>query len=292
MVDRPSRAAAERRVGETLNGKWQLDALIAIGGMASVYAASHPNGQEVAVKVLHPDARRNRQLRERFMREGYLANQIGHPGAVSILEDDVADDGTVYIVMELLRGETLDAMLERVGGKLPAMNVLGVADQVLDVLAAAHAAGIVHRDIKPENLFVTADAQTKVLDFGLARLGEKSGMQGLTREGMIMGSSSYMPPEQARAKWSEVDARSDLFAVGAVMFRAIAGRLIHEARSPADRLIAAMRNQAPPLAEVAPDVPAAVCGVVDRALAFDIAARWPDARTMQAEVRRAGAAAG
>jgi serine/threonine-protein kinase len=193
--------------------------------------------------------------------------------------------------MEFLEGETLDGLMSRMGGKLAPALTLAIAEMVLDVLIAAHENGVIHRDIKPGNIFVLPNGTIKVLDFGLARLTEgASNLQKLTREGFVMGSSNYMPPEQARANWGKVDPRSDIFALGAIMFRALSGRIIHEAKSQMDRLLMAMKNPAPPLATVAPEVPAAVAAVVDKAVAFDIQARWANASEMRAAVREARAA--
>src|SRR5262245_41452250 len=163
------RAAALTRVGETLHQKWRIDRLIEIGGMAAVYQATHRNGKKVAIKMLHPSLAAHADVRERFLREGYVANQVEHPGAVSILDDDITPEGLPFLVMELLEGESLDAWMSRVGEILPVGDVLAVADQVLDVLAAFHARNVIHRDIKPGNLFVTRAGIVKVLDFGLAR---------------------------------------------------------------------------------------------------------------------------
>src|SRR5262249_12850382 len=152
--------------------KWRLDRLLGVGGMAAVYEATHRNKKRVAVKLLHAEFSQNADLRTRFLREGYAANVIEHPGAVSVLDDDVTDAGAAFLVMELLEGETLDQRWERMAGRLPAAEVFGFADQLLDVLAVAHTKGIVHRDIKPENLFVTREGTLKVLDFGIARVFE------------------------------------------------------------------------------------------------------------------------
>jgi len=281
------RKLAESRVGRVLNQKWRLDRLIDVGGMAAVYAATHRNGNRVAVKVLHPTFPKKSNVRERFLREGYLANKVGHPGAVSVLDDDTAEDGTVFLVMELLEGESLEGLLQRSGGLLGWQHVLAVADQVLDVFAAAHDRGVIHRDIKPANLFLTKEGQVKVLDFGLARLKETDPKTALTGIGVVMGTTSYMPPEQARGKWDLIDGRTDLYALGAVMFRCLSGRVVHDADTPADRLVAAMTRPAPSLATVAPATPAPLVHVVDTALAFEMADRWPDARAMQRAVRQA-----
>jgi len=286
-ADPELRKVAEKRVGRSLGGKWHLDRLLDIGGMAAVYEATHRNGNRVAVKILHPIFPRTSNVRERFLREGYLANKVNHPASVTVLDDDTTEDGAVFLVMELLQGQSVEALLQRSGGVLSMQHVLAIADQTLDVLAAAHAAGVIHRDIKPGNLFLTKQGQVKVLDFGLARLKEADPKTQLTGVGVVMGTSSYMPPEQARSKWDLIDGRTDLFAVGAVMFRSLSGRVVHEAQTPTDRLLAAMSTQARSLGEVAPNLPAAVVEVVDRALMFKMEDRWKDAKTMQLAVRQA-----
>jgi serine/threonine-protein kinase len=165
---REPQAVPEARVGQTLNGKWHVDSLIDVGGMGAVYAATHRNGRRAAIKILHAQYAQNPEVRKRFLREGYVANKIGHPGALAILDDDVAEDGAPFLVMELLEGESLSAWLERSGGTLPALEVVAVAGQVLQVLEVAHTNGVVHRDIKPGNVFVTREGHAKLLDFGLA----------------------------------------------------------------------------------------------------------------------------
>ncbi len=180
---------AETRIGSTLKGKWRLDQLLGVGGMAAVYAATHRNNKRVAIKVLHPELSFNAAVRQRFQREGYVANMVQHPGAVSVDDDDLGEDGCAFLVMELLDGETLEARWERKGKRLPTTEVLAFTDRVLDTLAAAaHARGVVHRDLKPENLFFTRDAQMKVLDFGIARVRELSGSTK-TQTGSLMGDA-------------------------------------------------------------------------------------------------------
>ncbi len=206
---------ARGRVGRTLREKWRLDALLGVGGMAAVYAGTHRNGKRGAVKVLHPELARSGDARARFLREGYVANAVDHPGAVAVIDDDATEDGLVFMVMELLQGSTLDALAEASPGRvLPLDVVLKAADDLLDVLAAAHANGIVHRDIKPENLFLVRDGALKVLDFGIARLKQGDGSVRATRTGDAMGTPAFMPPEQALGNWSEVDGRTDLSGRG------------------------------------------------------------------------------
>ncbi len=278
------RELAQKRVGQTLAGKWTIDRLIDIGGMAAVYAATHRNGKKVAIKMLHAFIAAHEDVRERFLREGYVANQVDHVGAVSVLDDDMAY-GAPFLVMDLLDGESLDQWLHRANGTLPLPDVLAVADQVLDVLDAFHARNVIHRDIKPGNLFVTRTGIVKVLDFGLARLRDAKSVGAPTATGIVLGTAAYMPPEQAQGKSNDVDRRSDIFAVGAVMFRALAGRPVHDAKTAMERLFQAMKERAPSLGVVAPHVPTWVVGIVDKALSFDKKDRWETAAEMRKAVR-------
>jgi serine/threonine-protein kinase len=279
---------AKGRVGSVLRGKYRLDRVLGVGGMAAVYAATHRNGKKVAVKILHAPLSESDETLARFVREGHVANAVDHEGAVSILDDDVSEDGSVFLVMELLDGETLEHRWQRKGKRLPVDEVLAVADVLLDILAAAHAKGIIHRDIKPENVFLTRAGGIKLLDFGIARLRELSAKSeaGATVSGSTMGTPAFMPPEQASGLWDSVDARSDLWAIGATMFTLLAGRCVHEAETVNLQLLASMTRFAQPLRDVRADVPADVAGIVDRALAFEKAGRFPDARAMQEAVRR------
>ena len=282
------RVLAEKRVGQTLAGKWTIDRLIDVGGMAAVYQATHRNGKRVAIKMLHPFIAAHQDVRERFLREGYVANQVDHPGAVSVLDDDTTDDGAAFLVMELLEGDSLEGCMTRNGGTLPISDVLAVADQVLDVLGAFHARNVIHRDIKPGNLFVTKQGVVKVLDFGLARLRDPRVGGAPTASGIVLGTAAYMPPEQAQGKATEVDARADIFAVGAVMFRALSGKQVHDARSATERLFQAMKEKAKSLGVVAPEiakVSLGTVGLVDKALAFDKNERWGSATEMRKAVR-------
>jgi serine/threonine-protein kinase len=192
---------AEARIGSVIKDKWRLDRLLGVGGMACVYAATHRNKKRAAVKMLHREYSTDAAIRERFLREGYLANSVGHRGVVTVDDDDIAEDGTAFIVMELLDGETLEQRWRRKEQRLPVEEALAVADQVLDALAAAHDKGVVHRDLKPENLFLTRDGVVKLLDFGIGRLKELKGAPTSTLSGATMGTPAFMAPEPARCRW-------------------------------------------------------------------------------------------
>jgi eukaryotic-like serine/threonine-protein kinase len=275
----PQEFEAQRLVGTVLSGKWTLDRLIGMGGMASVYAASHRNGRRAAIKLLSGDYSRIPQVRDRFLREGYVANHIGHPGVVGILDDEVTEAGQVYLVMELLEGESF---LERInGGSLNTAQIVFIGHQVLEPLGTAHRRGIIHRDIKPGNIFVCNDGRVKVLDFGLARVLEGNDLEP-TRDGLVLGTLPYLSPEQARAKRDAVDWRSDIYGVGAMLFYALSGHYVHEAGSQLDMLMVTLKRPARALADVFPAATPKLAELVDRALKFDPAERWQCAEDMAA----------
>jgi serine/threonine protein kinase len=273
----------QRRVGTIIRDKWTLVRLLGVGGMAAVYVGVHRIGRRDALKILHAEAAKSKEVCIRFEREAQAVNAFRHPGAVEIRDIDVTEDGAPFLVMELLMGESVGDKVQR-AGKLPVGEVLRIAEQVLDVLAAAHEQSIIHRDIKPANLFLTTDGRLKVLDFGLARMHEVSSLDGLfTKEGTTLGTTPYMPPEQARGR--AIDARADLFAVGATMFRLLTGRYLHQASGAFDLLMKMGKDPAPPIGTIARNLPDSICRVVDRALAFDREQRYADARVMLEDVR-------
>jgi serine/threonine-protein kinase len=289
-VDDSADPRALERVGSVLDEKWTLERILGSGGMGAVYAGRHRNGARGAVKVLHPELARRPEIRERFLREGYAANRVEHRGAVQVLDDDIVkegpDEGTAYLVMEILDGESLEERIER-GPPLTEVELLRILDDVLAVLEAAHEHGVVHRDLKPANLFLNKDPSgpsVKVLDFGLARLEEARSVTGV---GLALGTPSFMAPEQANGRTTEIDARSDLFAVGATAFMILSGRGVHEADGVLE-LVARMGTlPAPKLRDVAPQVSEAVARIVDRALEFKREDRYPSAAEMRADVQSA-----
>ncbi len=269
---------AHRRVGDTL-GKYRLLDVLGVGGMASVFLAEHRNGLQVAIKILRRELSVDDDIRNRFIREGYTANSVGHRGVVRVLDDDITEDASVYLVMELLHGTTVSERARLAGGRLPLAEVASMGVQLLDVLVAAHEVGIIHRDIKPDNLFWTDEGVLKVLDFGIARMST-AGLSA-TATGRTLGTPAFMPPEQALGRSKQVNATSDLWSVGASLFFLLSGRVVHIADTMEETLVKAALDPALPLAQVAPETPEAICAVIDRALAFEQAKRWPDARSMQ-----------
>jgi serine/threonine-protein kinase len=267
------------RLGVVLRDRYRIEGVIGSGGMATVYLAVHRNGNRVALKMLHPQLSGPGIHRERFVRESYVANSLDHPGTVRVLDDDVSEDGCPFLVMELLHGETLEARYRRLG-RLDPREVLALGHALCDVLVRAHALGVVHRDLKPDNIFLTGRGELKVLDFGIAQVRQDGRSSG-TRTGHLMGTPAYMPPEQALGRRHAIDGRTDLWSLGATLFALLAGRSVHHADTPEESVVRSATEPAPPLASVAPDVPAPIAAVVDRALAFAPEQRWPDAAAMQ-----------
>jgi serine/threonine-protein kinase len=279
-----------------LNDKWTLERLIGVGGMAAVYAARHRNGARAAVKLLHPELSRLREVRERFLREGYAANRVEHEGVVKVMDDDVVasgeEAGSAYLVMELLEGKSLQSRMEE-GPAVSEREFLGIASAVLEVLEAAHARGVIHRDLKPENLFLLTPGdqaefertpRLKVLDFGLARIADG---QTTTAYGLALGTPSFMSPEQAAGKTNEIDGRTDLFALGTTGFRVRTGRKLHEGAGAVDLVSKMASLPAPPIATVCRDVSPAFARVIDRALKFKKEDRYESATAMREDVQRA-----
>jgi serine/threonine protein kinase len=277
---------AQARLGQVLCGKYRLERVLGAGGMATVYAATHRNRRKFAIKVLHPELSLNEHVRARFQREGYVTNSVYHRGAVAVLDDDVAEDGSAFLVMELLDGSTLEELCRERGRALPLSAALAIADQLLDVLMAAHASGVIHRDLKPANLFLTRDGTLKVLDFGVARLHDASGGTA-TRTGMTLGTPAYMAPEQVFGRTSELDEKADLWAVGATLFALISGELVFDGDDPQQLAVRLTTHSARSLATTSAKVPAALVRVIDRALAFDRKERWQSAAAMREALQHA-----
>lgn len=287
MVESVVEELARKRLGRTIKGKWRLDRLIGVGGMAAVYASTHRNGARVAIKMLHPTISASTQIRARFIREGYLANKVDHPGVVRVLDDDVDDtDQSAFLVMDLVVGTTLaERAMERL---LDAGEVLDVAEQVLQVLHAAHEKGIVHRDLKPDNLLVDPVGKVHVLDFGIARLlDDVGGSATSTKTGTAFGTPGFMAPEQALGKTGQISARTDLYALGATLFALVCGDFVHAAENPQELMILVATQPARSLAELAPSMHPDVVAIIDKSTRNVADERWSSAQAMLDAVRSA-----
>ena len=273
---------AKQRVGSVLRGKYKLERLLGLGGMGAVFAAVHQNNRnKVAIKMLHAELSVNLEIRKRFLREGYIANTVEHPGVVRVLDDDATEDGAVFLVLDLLEGETLATRLDTKGVLSP-VEVTRIAIDLLDILAAAHEKGIVHRDIKPDNVFLTKQGAVRILDFGIARLQDATAAGSNTRSGHTVGTPAYMAPEQALGHVKKIGPACDVFSVGATMFTLLTGKYTHDAESVSELLVKAATQPVVSIAKTDPNLPASLVKVVDKALAFEMDARWRNAGEMKA----------
>jgi serine/threonine protein kinase len=282
MDDGSDEIDAGARVGSTVGGRWRLHQLVGVGGMGAVYRATNIEVEsEAAIKILLRRFASNNEVKQRFHAEGRIANKVHHPGAVRVVDMGTTEDGCPYLLMEYLHGASLQAHWEAQGRTLDSRDALEIAVKLLDVLATAHKAGVVHRDIKPDNIFLTSAGELKVLDFGIARLQEvtqpASGERFKTRFGAPMGTAGFMAPEQALGRWNDVDARTDLWAVGATLFALLTGKTVDEQEGSA-------LGQTPSLGTRLPALDTRVVKLVDRALALQREERWPDAVTMQTAI--------
>jgi serine/threonine-protein kinase len=257
--------------GVLLREKWRIDRFLGRGATSAVYAATHRNGMRGAIKVLHRELNESEFTKKRFMREGYVANKLEHGGAVRVLDDDVTDDGLVFLVMELLEGVTVKQRWLEADRKLPLPLVLDIVDQVLSVLEAAHAHKIVHRDLKPDNLFIVEGGAIKVLDFGIARLTDpaQEGQAEVTNSSAMMGTPAFMPPEQALSHWDRVDSRTDLFALAATAYTLLSGEQVHPGTTVPELLVAASTLQVAPVRVRLGELDEEIAAVFDRALRFE-----------------------
>jgi serine/threonine-protein kinase len=284
-------SAAASRIGSTVAGKYRLNRLIGVGAIGAVYAAVHQfTGRHVALKVIDSEIASYEGYAARFLREARAAADIGHPAICDVLDAGQEPDGTLYLVLELLEGRTLEAAIE--AQDLRQEEIVRVGVQLLEGLAAAHDRGIVHRDIKPDNVFLTWDEEgelhVKLLDFGVAKNTKGGPDVFRTQQGVVLGTPYYMSPEQAAG--DPVDVRADIWSAGAVLFHALTGRPPFDEETY-NKLIAKLLNQDPPrLREVRPELPEWLATVVDRALERDLETRWQSARTMAETLRQQGGA--
>lgn len=274
---------ASVRVGEILDRKWRLLELLGAGGMGQVFAAENVETKaRVALKVLRFELAAQKEIVRRFVRERYAANRIGHPAFVRVLEDGTTASGLPYFVMDLVDGVSLRARVKR-DGAMSESEVTAIGDKLLAAISAAHEAGVLHRDIKPDNVALDSAGELRILDFGIAKLtspDEESSAQGggTTITGQLLGTPTYMPPEQARGLPGEIDQRVDVFAVGATLFFLATGNGV---RPTTGALFEAMTQPVPPVRTLAPTLSPKLARVLDRALAFDKHDRYPSAAAMR-----------
>lgn len=277
-------------------GPYQLKQRIGHGGMADVYLAEHLLlKRPCAVKVIRPDRAGESAMLERFLREVQITATLTHPNTVQVFDYGQTRDGTVFCAMEYLSGLSLDALVER-HGPLPAARTIFVLRQLCGALAEAHTAGLVHRDVKPSNVILGSRGGVhdvaKLLDFGLARVQSADALvPGLTQTGLIFGTPSYMSPEQA-AGASGVDARSDLYSLGALAYYLIAGQPPFVRNTVAQTLVAHINEAVVPLRDCCEDVPADLEAVVLRCLAKEPDRRFVDATSLDRALGACHSAAG
>jgi serine/threonine protein kinase len=280
------------RVG---NGRYELRSLLGEGGMASVhFGYDTVLERPVAIKTLHSELGREASFRERFRREAQSVAKLNHTNIVSVFdsgEDEIDGRSIPYIVMELVDGKPLRQILDEdvaQHGAMPTEKALKITGDVLAALAVSHEMGLVHRDIKPGNVMLTKRGVVKVMDFGIAR-ALQSGVTSMTQTGMVVGTPQYLSPEQALGRG--VDARSDLYSVGCMLFELLTGRLPFDGDSPLSVAYQHVQEEPPAPSSINQSLPPAVDALVARALRKNPADRFPTAEAMQDECERVAAAA-
>ena len=268
--------------GQVLGGKYRLGGLLGKGGVGSVYDAVQLDlGWPVEVKVLHPELAAHDEVLRRLELEAKSAAKLGHPNIVQVTEFKNRAGEHAFLVMERLNGRPMGRVIKH-EAPLAEQRVVFVARQVLSALSATHAAGIVHRDLKPDNIFLTSISGmpdiVKLLDFGIAKLQDPGTDEGLTVTGFNPGTPAYMSPEQARG--DGVDARSDLYSLGVVMYKALCGKAPFFAPNYNAMLNAIQRGSPTPLAELRPDIDPDLAHVVRRAMALEPGQRFRTAAAM------------
>ena len=267
-------------LGQVIGDTYRITAQLGAGGMGAVFAAEHLRlpGKQVAIKVLHATVSSS-ELLLRFRREAEIASRIGHPNIVEVLDFNTLPDGSPYLVMELLAGESLSARLRR--GPLPEAAALSIARQIGSALAAAHRMGVVHRDLKPDNIFLCPSEvdgelrdQVKVLDFGISKI--RGSQTVVTQDAAVMGTPHYMSPEQASGKNQDIDARTDIFALGAIVYEMLSGHLAFPVDSFPQVIYRVVFEPHPSLAPLVSQGSPRVIAAIDRALAKRAADRFAD----------------
>lgn len=248
--------------GTTFAGRYRLQRKVAAGGMGAVYEAEESGGRTVALKVLYPEYATDDEIRRRFRRESSILAALDHPSIVRIFDFGTDEKGRSYTVMELLRGETLRQRMDR-DGRLAPDALVPVVEGLCSGLSAVHAHGVVHGDLKPANVFLLADGSVKLVDFGLSKV---HGLDRLTRTGEVIGTPAYMPPELLTGE-GVPDGRVDTYALGVVLYEALAGRQPFTQRNPGKLMFDIVMGKATPLEDAAPGISPELVAVVTRAMA-------------------------
>jgi tRNA A-37 threonylcarbamoyl transferase component Bud32/tetratricopeptide (TPR) repeat protein len=285
VLPTPTSFRPESLVGTTLDGRYRLAAHLASGGMGAIYRAEHVYmRKEVAVKVLRPELSGLSDIAERFRRESEIAASLEHDNIVRVTDFGRSPDGWLFLVMELLEGESLFERLRR-SGPMMQEEAVQILVQICSGLEVAHARGVVHRDLKPENVFLTARPAggVKILDFGIAKLTDPQ-IASDTQVGVVVGTPEYLSPEQALG--GAIDSRADLYAVGLIAWRMLAGHHPFKAEDGRALLMMQATRPVPPLSEARPDLVAwpALLSAIARACAKEVAERHPSAAELRADL--------
>ncbi len=287
-------SAADPMLGRVIDGRWKIVKAIGRGGMGVVYEGQNVSiGKRVALKFIDQEYASDPEVVGRFQREAKAASAVESTHIVEVFDTGVTDDGRPYLVMELLRGESLRGRIRRLG-RLPPDEAAHIVGQTLRGLQRAHAAGVIHRDLKPDNLFVVQrdddEIFVKVLDFGISKVRKaQSEVDGhtLTRKGSVLGTPNYMAPEQAQGH-ADLDERADLFSVGAILFECLTGNPPHHEHRAYEAIIVAMcTKDAPDVRTLVPGTPDALAEVCAIALSRDRADRFPSAEVFLEALRGA-----
>ena len=256
----------------TVIGNYQVLKMIGHGGMGSVYeAVQNPIGRRVAIKILHPEYANDSEVLKRFFNEARAANLVNHPSIVQVSDYGQLPNGSAYLVMEYLSGQTLAERLDGSGGRLSVDVAQHIAWQLASALSAAHAASIIHRDLKPSNIMLVPDAimpggiRVKILDFGIAKLGERGGSRPDTRTGSVLGTPAYMAPEQCIGA-EHIDGKADVYALGIILFEVLCGEPPFSAPNDLALLNMQVSDDPPSLQQRAPHVPTVLSSLIRKML--------------------------